>query len=496
MARSKKARQERKAIWPFSKKLTEVTIPTKCLCTWSGLPCGGSSETTLRKEKGKWYLAAGERLLESPFTDKTVKDLLAFCKERDAKVTGRVKTSASREELIKTLNENPAVQDFSEKLHEQHEDVLRDWEHKLSAAEKQLRSNPIAAMATIINLAKELAVVVPEMAEDALELEAWVADYLATMLKGKLKGQKTAYTSPLEQQAAQIEKVIGILQDVDFGHRTEKELKKLERASALLTAAGIKPVDIDMSIRYWSTDPERAAAFLYGPSGRGTNKGALRDLQTILHSHKTAGLHRRTAMRYWGDFPYEVLYGHLGLDDPSFEEELFGWADLIPPELEEYKPELGGGLKQFFYDHSGDAAASIEMFMDEVKEAAEAYLKMLFDRWVDDDPSASEERIISLVGDDFAHEEITGAIGGEASYDFMDDPSGSWSDFINMLQSETRVDLSKKINSFKEEMIKRTQAAGLWESVEDEVGELLNSARASLQEEIKDRMEELEEDNY
>ena len=78
-------------------------------------------------------------------------------------------------------------------------------------------------------------------------------------------------------------KLIQYLQDIDFGHGGEDTIKKLENTSTMLAALGIKPIDVDLAIGEASKGNwEKARSYIYGPSGRGSNLGALGDLQALV----------------------------------------------------------------------------------------------------------------------------------------------------------------------------------------------------------------------
>jgi hypothetical protein len=341
-------------------------------------------------------------------------------------------------------------------------------------------------MATIIKLAKELAVVVPEMAEDALELEQWVADYLATMLKGKMRGQKAAYTSPLDEQASAIEQVIALLQDVDFGHRTEKELSKLEKASSMLSAAGVKPVDIDMAIRYWGTDPKKTKAFIYGPSGRGTNRGALRDLQDILHNHRTARA-RRTAVRYWGELPSQILENELSADEISSFIK-------IPAEFD--TPERRQSFLDSFNEslswNSGDAEFTLEQDLDAMKSAVEAEATTIFEEVTKSSPDHNDERFIEALGDFIPY----------ALYVVVDENDALYNDefmgFVDLLENYIGEQFpDEKVLGFLDDLFTAAREASSWERVEDEIRAVWEQSRKELQEAIDEEYEEwLEEEGY
>lgn len=72
------------------------------------------------------------------------------------------------------------------------------------------------------------------------------------------------------------------LNTVDFGKPSNIGLETLERVSSLLKKIDIEPVDVDLAISEFTKDPEKAKKFIHGPSGRGSNKGAIRDLQAMM----------------------------------------------------------------------------------------------------------------------------------------------------------------------------------------------------------------------
>lgn len=104
----------------------------------------------------------------------------------------------------------------------------------------------------------------------------------------KKKKRKASAVAPSEQDTIRafeltdrlicVEGVVKILKSIDFGHTNNVDLDKLELAADSLRSCGVVPKDVEGAIRYFQTDPEKARNFIYGPSGRGSNKGALVDL--------------------------------------------------------------------------------------------------------------------------------------------------------------------------------------------------------------------------
>lgn len=86
-----------------------------------------------------------------------------------------------------------------------------------------------------------------------------------------------------------LQEAVKLLQSVDFGQDPTKGLPVLEKARGLVLEGGVQPTDIELAIRSWSepNGADKAKGFIYGPSGRGSNKGALTDLAAVLEKSKT-----------------------------------------------------------------------------------------------------------------------------------------------------------------------------------------------------------------
>lgn len=68
------------------------------------------------------------------------------------------------------------------------------------------------------------------------------------------------------------------LRRVDFGHRVAEELERLEAVTDALNEKGYHDPDLDLAIRYFKSDPERARRHVHGPTANGDGRGALQRL--------------------------------------------------------------------------------------------------------------------------------------------------------------------------------------------------------------------------
>jgi hypothetical protein len=82
-------------------------------------------------------------------------------------------------------------------------------------------------------------------------------------------------------KAGCIRKALQHLRDVDFG-RPDEVIPHLTSAADLLDSCGVKPTDVELAMKSFTMDPERSKNFIYGPSGRGSNRGAIVDLTDML----------------------------------------------------------------------------------------------------------------------------------------------------------------------------------------------------------------------
>lgn len=88
--------------------------------------------------------------------------------------------------------------------------------------------------------------------------------------------------------AEKVAEAVKLLQSVDFGQDPTKGLPVLEHARKLVVESGVVPTDIEMAIRTWAEDPEKARGFIYGPSGRGSGNGAIADLAAMVETAKVS----------------------------------------------------------------------------------------------------------------------------------------------------------------------------------------------------------------
>lgn len=91
-----------------------------------------------------------------------------------------------------------------------------------------------------------------------------------------------------------LRRAIELLKNVDFGHEAEQDLLRLEMATDLLNQNGIRSEDLDLAISNFKSDPEKARLHLYGPSGRGSNRGAMAHLLELMKQHDP----KRAMIRY------------------------------------------------------------------------------------------------------------------------------------------------------------------------------------------------------
>lgn len=125
--------------------------------------------------------------------------------------------------------------------------------------------------------------------EEDIEVSFDLEDLVQEQIVGAgVQNRKGLYKKALTKEEA-LPKIIQYLKDIDFGHGSEDELKKLENVSTMLAALGIEPTDVDLAISAAGKDDwEKARNYVYGPSGRGSNLGALEDLQNMISNKKEA----------------------------------------------------------------------------------------------------------------------------------------------------------------------------------------------------------------
>lgn len=86
---------------------------------------------------------------------------------------------------------------------------------------------------------------------------------------------KTAATLPATVGCLQ--RALQYLRGLDFG-RPKEAVSPLNAALDQLEQCGQKSQDVELALKSITMDPEKARKFIYGPSGRGSNRGAIVDL--------------------------------------------------------------------------------------------------------------------------------------------------------------------------------------------------------------------------
>ncbi|MFA5053057.1 MAG: hypothetical protein WC565_03295 [Parcubacteria group bacterium] len=67
---------------------------------------------------------------------------------------------------------------------------------------------------------------------------------------------------------------------------TPPTVDALTAAHNILIANGMRPIDVELAIRHLKGgDAELALKYLYGPTNRGTGRGAIKDLEIIASLH-------------------------------------------------------------------------------------------------------------------------------------------------------------------------------------------------------------------
>jgi len=105
-------------------------------------------------------------------------------------------------------------------------------------------------------------------------------------LKERYREERSAETQQ-ENVAATlcIRNALQDLRDVDIEFGGERNLSLMEHASFALKRCGIQNKDIELAIQNYTSHPDVSKKYLYGPSGRGSNLGAVTDLINLLHDH-------------------------------------------------------------------------------------------------------------------------------------------------------------------------------------------------------------------
>ena len=105
-------------------------------------------------------------------------------------------------------------------------------------------------------------------------------------LKDHYRKEKSAYTQNENTSSVRcIRDALHDLRRVDIEFGGERNLILMEHAYDGLTRCGIENKDIQLAIQNYTSHPEVSKLYLYGPSGRGSNLGAVTDLINLLHSH-------------------------------------------------------------------------------------------------------------------------------------------------------------------------------------------------------------------
>lgn len=292
---------------------------------------------------------------------------------------------------------------------------------------------------------------------------------------------------------------IEYLQDVDFGKPTEEGLTTLEKASAMVADLGIKPVDIDLAIRHFKTDPQQAKAFIYGPSGRGSNKGAIRDLQAMIEKQGVVASRKKEAVRYWYGTE-EMIHGYMGIESIELPDEI-----QIPPELESKADNYLDTYKMVLWERAPEPDRFLDVVKSKVDDTLTDEVGAVID--IDNANVFRMERVwdaIDRVADEYAHEELFGAVGGVPEYVEMDNLFGKVFDAMAFeLASQQKLDDWKTEDlvpyEVQQDMEKAASDAAAevaiseWEDLEEDIMDAFNWAREYTQEQINDDLEELSE---
>jgi hypothetical protein len=109
-------------------------------------------------------------------------------------------------------------------------------------------------------------------------------------------------------------------------------------------------------------------------------------------------------MQYWGDLPGQMVSSLLGLGDDYSDEGALEAAD-IPQDMRD-------AFLQYLVDNAGNAEHDAAMFLDEVKLAGEKALRGFARKHGVD----ADDYDVQSFGDDLAHSEMFGLIGGVPEY--------------------------------------------------------------------------------
>ena len=191
----------------------------------------------------------------------------------------------------------------------------------------------------------------------------------------------------------------------------------------------------------------------------------------------------RTAARYWHGTE-EIIEGHMGLADLEYEKEYFigqiaekaGISDAIPESVGE---SAFASYLQTLYEKAPDP----DNYLEAVKSAVEAALTDM----LKEEPAYNEEHIISSIGDNYAHEEIFGAIGGVPEYNFQADNEMD----VEELTGKPADDVWEALDSAAQ-----NAGQGDWSIIEEDIAFAWSEALGYAAEVMKDEYEEYLEEEH
>jgi hypothetical protein len=112
-------------------------------------------------------------------------------------------------------------------------------------------------------------------------------------------------------------------------------------------------------------------------------------------------------MRYWGDFPTQIISSLLGLGDDFVIDDPDNFP--VPTERQD-------GFLEYIAMHSGDAALYVEDYMDEIRNATQSALGTFIIQQGEDPEDWRNRLWYRNIPDEVVHEEMFNLIGGEAEY--------------------------------------------------------------------------------
>jgi hypothetical protein len=127
---------------------------------------------------------------------------------------------------------------------------------------------------------------------------------------------KTAATHP-QATAGCVRRALQHLRDIDFG-RPDEVIPHLTAALDQLESCGVEAPDVRLALKYFTMDPEKAKSFIYGPSGRGSNRGAIVDLTDQLDALE----HRTSTQELRASAPRVIVVGGLRYERVDDDEEV------------------------------------------------------------------------------------------------------------------------------------------------------------------------------